>query len=231
MKDVHAAWNALPLAGIDQILAGRRALILAPHPDDESLGAGGLIAAACAAGAPPLVVILTDGAASHPGSAAYPPARLCRLREAEAAGAMHVLGLPETNLIFLRLPDSKLAEFHGQATVRIKEIARALDCRLIFAPWAGDPHGDHEAAAMIAAACELPVISYPVWGWLRNDDIADAVIAGWRLDISEFAAAKQRAIAVHESQYGALIQDSPAGFRLPADLLATFARDFEVYLT
>jgi hypothetical protein len=41
---------------------------------------------------------------------------------------------------------------------------------------------------------------------------------------------KRRAIAAHESQYGALITDSPHGFQLPAELLAIFERDFEVFV-
>jgi LmbE family N-acetylglucosaminyl deacetylase len=231
MDELRANWADLPFATLSQILAGRRALILAPHPDDESLGTGGLIAACCAAGTPPIVAILTDGAASHPGSLAYPPERLRQAREAEAAGAVHLLGLPSANLFFLRLPDTKLADFLETAAARIQEIARAQDCGLLIAPWAGDPHCDHEAAASIAAGCGLPVLYYPVWGWLRNEAIEDARPLGWRLNISEFVETKQRAIAAHASQYGGLIQDSPAGFRLPAELLAVFAQDFEVYLT
>lgn len=231
MEDIRAGWAALPIASLSEILAGRRALILAPHADDESLGCGGLIATACAAGMPPIVAILTDGAASHPGSAAYPPERLRALREAEAGAAMAALGLPEKNLFFLRFPDTKLADFIDQAVAHISALARAQHCGLLIAPWAGDPHADHEAAAAIAAAGALPVLYYPVWGWLRRDDFAEPARPGWRLDISESVQRKQRAIAAHASQYGGLIEDSPAGFQLPAELLSVFAQDFEVYLT
>jgi hypothetical protein len=56
-------------------------------------------------------------------------------------------------------------------------------------------------------------------------------MAGHRLDISGFMAAKQAAIAAHESQYSGLIKDSPGGFRLPAELLAIAAQPFEVFLS
>ena len=66
--DCHRAWRELPEGSLNDIIGGGTCLILAPHPDDESLGCGGLIAACVAAGRSPLVVILTDGAGSHPNS-------------------------------------------------------------------------------------------------------------------------------------------------------------------
>ncbi len=235
VRDILAAFRALPLAGIESLLGSCRPLILAPHPDDESLGCGGLIAAACAAGMPPAVAILTDGAASHPGSRSYPPERLAALRETEARAALSVLGLPAGKLFFLREPDTKLAG-RGAVIDRLCDIARLADCRMVIGPWARDPHCDHEAAAAIAEAVAarggMGRLSYPVWGWLRDGDtlLADASTVGWRLDISRWRNLKAKAIAAHESQYGALITDSPDGFELPKDLLDVFAQPYEVFL-
>ena len=61
--------------------------------------------------------------------------------------------------------------------------------------------------------------------------IAEPLPWGRRLAIGPQLAAKRRAIAAHRSQYGDLIQDDPAGFRLPAGLLARFERPFETFLT
>src|SRR5437762_1448664 len=72
---VLAAWRSLPLAGLDRISGGRPLLVLAPHPDDESLGCGGLIAESCARGGTVHVVILTDGTRSPPNSKTHPAAR------------------------------------------------------------------------------------------------------------------------------------------------------------
>ncbi len=221
------------------MLQGQRPLILAPHPDDESLGAGGLIASACAAGIAPIVIILTDGSASHPDSKLFPPAKLRQTREQEAMNATRLLGLPRENLHFFRQPDSALPP-HGALFEKLVNRAAALAeqhrCGLVIGPWAGDPHCDHEAAARIAAAVarqrQCRLLSYPVWGWLRDPQtiVNEERTSGWRLDISAHLPRKAQAIAAHESQYGNLIPDSPQGFRLPANLLEIFARPYEVFI-
>jgi LmbE family N-acetylglucosaminyl deacetylase len=220
-------------------LQGQKALILAPHPDDESLGCGGLIAAACAAGLPPIVAIMTDGAASHPGSGAFPPARLAALRELEVREAVATLGLPPEHLFLLHYADTHLPESGAEfdaACIQVALIAAETGCKSLLAPWRGDPHCDHQAAAMIADAVAarggLRLLSYPVWGWLRNEAemVDEPRCGGWRLDITAHLAAKQAAISCHKSQYGGLITDSPDGFQLPDSLLAVFARPFEVFI-
>ena len=70
--DALRAMQALPVARLDTILAGRRALILAPYSDDESLGRGGLIAEACRLGQTPAVTIVIDGTGSYPSLPSYP---------------------------------------------------------------------------------------------------------------------------------------------------------------
>ena len=55
----------VPAASADALLGGRPLLVLAPHPDDESLGCGALLAHGLA-GPGAHVACLTDGAASHP---------------------------------------------------------------------------------------------------------------------------------------------------------------------
>ncbi len=229
----------LPFGSRDDMLQGQRALILAPHPDDETLGCGGLIAACCAAGAPPLVAILTDGAASHPGSVSYPPARLRGVREAEVRLALHRLGLPPECALWLGYEDTKLpgegAAFH-RITATLADLAVARHCGVIIAPWAADPHGDHEAAAAIGAAVAvglgLRLLSYPVWGWLLDPEVPLQEVrrGGWRLDIAAYLPVKRHALAAHRSQYGGLIEDAPDGFVLPAELLAVFDEPYEVFI-
>jgi LmbE family N-acetylglucosaminyl deacetylase len=239
--DLHAAWRQQPVAGLEAIIGPGWPLVLAPHPDDESLGCGGLIAACVAAGRPPLVAILTDGSGSHPGSAAFPPDRLRQVRACEAAAAVAALGLPAGRLHFLNVRDTA-APHDGPGLDAVVRRLSALvrqspGCSSILAPWRMDPHCDHEAASLaaehVAAACGLAHLAYPVWGWMLPPDRPLAVGAptGHRLDIEPFLPAKRQAIAAHRSQYGGLITDDPNGFVLPDGLLAVFESRYETFLT
>jgi LmbE family N-acetylglucosaminyl deacetylase len=239
IDEYHARCRRLPLAVIDDIIGPGCGLIIAPHPDDEALGCGGLIAACCQAKRPPAVVFLTDGAMSHPNSKMFPRERLIRTREQEARTAAAILGLAADRLIFLREPDTK-APRAGNAVARVVNrlagLADRFGCTCILAPWRFDPHSDHEAAASIAEKVaerhELRHVAYPVWGWmLPPGQIVEASApVGWRLDIAANLCLKRRAIAAHRSQYGDLITDDPAGFRLPRNLLTIFERPFETFL-
>jgi LmbE family N-acetylglucosaminyl deacetylase len=230
-----AAFEALPLRNL-AALEGRTPLILAPHPDDESLGCGGLIAACCRAGILPHVAILTDGAASHPGSATCPPALLAATREAETRTALGILGLPPGHIVFLRFPDTGMPRGGDAYEAAVAALAaRCTVQNIVIGPWGEDRHCDHEAGAIfaraVAKAANVPVLTYPVWGWLRDpaQKLPPQRIEGFRLDIAAFLTVKRRAIAAHATQYGKVIRDSPQGFRLPLALLAIFARPYEVF--
>jgi LmbE family N-acetylglucosaminyl deacetylase len=239
-SEYHRAWRHLPLGSVSDIIGHGTALILAPHPDDESLGCGGLIAACAAAGRPPMVAILTDGAGSHPNSRAFPPDRLRAQRAREARAAVAHLGLPPDRLVFLAQPDTA-APSEGPAFAAVIDALAALigveaRCTAILAPWLHDPHCDHEAAARIAAKvaerCDIRAVAYPVWGWMLASDtlVTGPPGVGWRLDVEAFLPRKRRAILAHQTQYGGLITDDPSGFRLPAALLSVFDTPFETFL-
>jgi LmbE family N-acetylglucosaminyl deacetylase len=97
-----------------EIKSTDRILVFAPHPDDESLGAGGLIARAVEKNATVMVVIVTDGSSSHTTSG-YSKFKtnlnitgnisLPELRRNETLNALKNLGVSEKNVIFLGYPD------------------------------------------------------------------------------------------------------------------------------
>jgi len=96
-----------------------RIMIVAPHPDDDILGAGGTMAEAAAAGASVLVVYLTNGDANRAARRVitmnpfHIPAQYRALgtrREKEAVLALQRLGLPRGSAVFLNYPDRGLAE-------------------------------------------------------------------------------------------------------------------------
>jgi LmbE family N-acetylglucosaminyl deacetylase len=238
--DYHHAWRGLPIGRLDDIIGPGTGLVLAPHPDDESLGCGGLIAACVAAGRAPLVVILTDGAGSHPHSRAYGPDRLRTVRANEARAAAAQLGLPPERLVFLDEPDTSAPHdgprFAAVVAKLLRLVRREAACTAILAPWRHDPHCDHEAAALaaaaVAAAAGIRALAYPVWGWTLAADttIHGPPGTGWRLDIGAFLPSKRNAIQAHRSQFGGLITDDPTGFCLPPDLLSVFDSPYETFV-
>ncbi len=237
--EVHRAWRALPELALEAVCGAGDPLVLAPHPDDESLGCGGLIARAVASGRAPLVVVLTDGAGSHPGSAAYPAARLAAVREAETLEAVRQLGLGPERVVFLGEPDTR-APLGGAAldavAGRLCALVERHRCTSLLASWAHDPHCDHLAAdrvARVAAAqCGVAHWSYPVWGWTLPDDavVLGGAVTGGRLDMGTHGGAKRRAVAAHRSQHGLVVRDDPGGFVLPRGLLHHFEGAWEVFL-
>jgi LmbE family N-acetylglucosaminyl deacetylase len=241
---VLSAMRALPVLPFEDLpgtaaIDPSRLLILAPHPDDESLGCGGLIAECAGRLQPPFIIFITDGTGSHPASTLFPPPRLRALREAEARVAIGRLGLDPARALFLRLPDTAApsdgAEF-AAAVAAIGCAALAWRSTAIAAPWRHDPHCDHLAthrmALAAAQALGLPHFAYPVWGWtLPPDAPLDTPVSGFRLDIACHLPAKRRAIAAHASQHGHVIRDDPGGFTLPGEFLSVFDAPHEVYLT
>ena len=208
----------------------RRAVVVAPHPDDESLGCGTLLAALAASNGAARVVFLTDGGASHPDSRAWPRQRLAALRRAEALAALTDLGHAAEAALFLDLPDAEapaLGEpgFAG-AVAAVAAAAEAIDAEALAVTWRHDPHRDHEAAHAIArgAAGGRRLLEYPIWGWNLPAEtvVAEAPPRGFRLDPTPHATAKRRAVGRHRSQLGLVVADDPGGFALDPPTLARF---------
>ena len=99
--------DGFPLSNL-KFAHARKVLVVAPHPDDETLGCGGLISLLAQNGSAFYIVFVTDGSASHRNSRAWPPARLAAQREQEARNALACLGIPNAALLFLRLPDANM---------------------------------------------------------------------------------------------------------------------------
>ncbi len=238
-EEAFKQMRLLPLKEFNTVFGHEPILVLAPHPDDESLGCGGLIAEACRQGKPPLIAILTDGSKSHPNSRVFPAERLRALREDETKAAMRHLGLPPERVVFLRYPDTGApckGDGLDEAAALVAGLIIQWGCRTVAASWRQDPHCDHEAAAMIAeAACRLTgakLLAYPVWGWtIPVRTLIDvAPINGFRLDIAAHLPAKRAAIESHRSQYAGIITDDPEGFQMPSAFIDIFTAPTETFI-
>jgi LmbE family N-acetylglucosaminyl deacetylase len=238
-REVLDAAHSFPFRPLREMLEDRPFIVIAPHPDDESLACGGVTAHACEQGLHAKVVIVSDGAGSHPNSKAYPPDRLSALREGEAKQAAAELGLRQADMLFLRLPD-RFVPHEGKEAERaietIADCAREIGAGSLLVSWRHDPHCDHEASYRIARAVqrragEIRLFEYVVWGHtLPPATEVDPIRSGFRIRIErEAQEKKRRAIAAHRSQTSALIDDDPGGFLFNQIDLAHFDQPYEFF--
>ena len=232
-----AALDVLPTWPRRRLPSGGWALVVAPHPDDEVLACGGLMMALSRRGVGLVVVAVTDGEASHPGSAAIRPDRLAARRRQEAVLADARLGVTPRRP-WLRLPDGGVPDREAWLSATLGELLSGPAApRLCIAPFPGDGHPDHEAcgraAAVAATRRGAPLVTYPVWAWhwARPGDrrLPLAGARALRLDRAQ-RTAKAAAIAAHRSQLRPLGPDRADGPVLTEGVLAHFARPFEVFL-
>lgn len=236
--------ESLPLLGSDSVQAFGPTLVIAPHPDDESLGCGGAISLQRQHDIPVRVLVVSDGCGSHPNSRKYPAQALRELREAEALAALAILGVNASAVSFLGLPDRAVPDRGAPGFAHAVEACRAALMTApapdtVLMPWRRDPHCDHRAsweiatAAIATAGLHVRVIEYPIWVWdlAEPGDMPEpSETRTWRLDIAPVLRVKLAAIAAHRSQTTNLIDDDPGGFRLQPETLAHFSHPWEVYL-
>ena len=229
-----------PVTTVCELTRGHPLVVLSPHPDDETLGAGGLIAEACGQNQEVEVVVVTDGSGSHPRSTSYPRERLVELRYSEVQEAGSALGLKSDHLQFLGLTDTmvpKSGPRFDTAVAQALTVIRRSGAASLFVTWAGDPHCDHEATAELAKAVRrlcpgLMLWAYPIWGWHleANHETGQPPPKAFRIDVSRHQKRKQAAISAHASQMTDLIDDDPDGFRFDGNLLAPFLGQFEYFI-
>ncbi len=172
-------------------------VVIAAHPDDETLGAGGLIALCAARGIPVRVLCVTDGSASDPADP-----RTARRRAAELAAAIDELA-PGAAVEVLGFPDGQTRERQPQIREALASALRdASDRATVVAPWRGDGHRDHRVVGEIAAqvAGGRMLLEYPIWMWHWANPDSPEVPWSRMLAIDIDAGKKIRAIGCFQSQ-------------------------------
>jgi LmbE family N-acetylglucosaminyl deacetylase len=234
------ALRTSPVISILELTGGKPFVVLSPHPDDETLGTGGLIAQACSEGQGVEVIVVTDGSGSHPRSKQFPQQRLVELRYSEVHKAGLVLGLPLKNISFLGLPDTRAPKSGPQFEAAVEatlNVIRRSGASTLLVTWEKDPHCDHEASAELAKAVkklcpDLKLLAYPVWGWHiePNVETNQPPPKAFRIDISQQKDRKVAAIEAHASQMTDLIDDDPDGFRFDQKSIAPFLGNYEYFI-
>jgi LmbE family N-acetylglucosaminyl deacetylase len=199
-------------------------VVVSPHPDDEVLGAGGLIRSVAQAGHQVTVLSVTDGEAAYPDWKG-----LDRIRRREVRDALSVL-VPQTVCTrHLSIPDGKVDR--NRAT-----LSDAIDRRLsrnavLVAPYESDGHPDHDATGEVC--CEIARLRnvtlwrYPIWVWhhASPEQFAGQPLGRFVLDEAT-KEAKAQAMSCFTSQMRPLAR-VPI---VPGHVLQYFTRPYEVFL-
>lgn len=198
-------------------VAVRSAVVLAPHPDDETLGCGGVILRKRAAGTPVTVVVVTDGRHSH-RTAAITPDMLAARRHEELREAAVRLQLAPDSVRWIDIEDGTVASNEDRLVSIVEELLAELKPDELYVTSADEPHPDHAAVGRAGrrAARSLPgvtVLEYPVWLWeswpLRpGNRIGSLLEAAGRIlgrhavavQTESFLAAKLLALDAHQTQ-------------------------------
>lgn len=241
------------------LVNGRRLMVLAPHPDDETLGCGAVIARARAAGAHVVVVVVTDGRHSSP-STIVEPQLLARMRTAELYLACRILGVSDENVIQLDHEDGTLSGCIPQLADELAMLLAEQRPETVFVTCAEDTHSDHQAlhqalrlalrrSAVPAGVgrSSLPaVLAYPVWAWMSGPWFLEAdrerwlrllawamrqlCATGWvAVRCGEHLQVKMAAIEAYVSQTTNLIGE-PSWSYLPAESVSLFHQPSEIFL-
>jgi N-acetylglucosamine malate deacetylase 1 len=168
----------------------QRILVLAPHPDDESLSCGGTIVRYVRDGAVVSLLVVSDGAAIEEPDGYHEDVVAIRRQELTAAAA--VLGISQ--LHELELPDGQLVHHPG----RIQEAIRAqlADFRpdLVLAPSPIDGHSDHVTVGRITLQLFRET---PGWTLAFYEGLAPLRF-NWLVEITEVAPLKEKAIHCYQ---------------------------------
>jgi N-acetyl-1-D-myo-inositol-2-amino-2-deoxy-alpha-D-glucopyranoside deacetylase len=215
-----------------QGLEVERTLIIAPHPDDDVIAAGGLIQHVLSSGGKLTVVYVTDGENNPWPQRALERRLIIRaedrrrwgsMRRAEALAALAVLGAPDDASRFLGFPDHRIASLLLSGDRRLEHaLATAIDDfdpTLVIMPSHYDLHPDHRAIASFSRrALERGSGPRSVRTYLLHGSSARArVQTVLQLSTSE-RARKERAILTHRSQ-----------LYLSRSRFLTYARRFETF--
>ncbi len=160
-------WDHVPSLDVSAIAARYSdVLIVSAHPDDETLGVGGLMTDLADLGVSITVLVATAGEKSQPNASEHYQGLMGARRRREVEQALGGLA-PRAHLLHLGLPDGELTSNEAQLSEHIVRLSGADT--LILAPWTGDGHPDHDASGRAAIASSqttgAAIVHFPIWLW------------------------------------------------------------------
>jgi LmbE family N-acetylglucosaminyl deacetylase len=200
-------------------------VVVAPHPDDETLGAGGLIHTWATSNRLPVTIIsVTDGEAARPDDS-----DLGATRRRELYAALQDLAPEGVDVVHLALPDGRVSQHTEELMLAIERVAS--EEVTIVAPFEQDGNPDHNAASdaarEVAVRLGVTLAKYPIWAWYQmTPAIFNERLLGRFMLSPSAQRTKQSAIRRFESQ----LRDRPGGPIVPAHILEYFARPYEMFV-
>lgn len=237
----ESAWHSwLPQSDVSScvlkdLLAPReRLLVVAPHPDDDVLACGGLMAMHQAQGGEVMVISVTDGEASHADSAHWQAPGLAAIRHQELLAGLQQLKVGHLAVQRLALPDGAIAVHAVRLELALIAVLKRTD--VVITTWQLDGHPDHEATAEVATrvceqiGCRLLQAPVWMWHWAKTADPLVPWQSLYRLPLAPHVMAqKQAALAAHATQLEAF--GRPGGSVLDASIVARAKRADEYFFT
>ncbi len=194
-------------------MTSKTTMILAAHPDDETLGCGGTIARKVKQGFKVIIVVLTRGEKLFQVmldiQESPSPDEVANIRRAETTRAVGILGVPEENLVFLDFGDATLDQHKDAAVKKVIALLEEYTPAELYYLNENEHHPDHRASNQIAreacvrVAAGIQEIQYIV-GLKHGLDHSAIKVEFEKVDISEFIPLKGRAIEQFVSHYGIL---------------------------
>jgi LmbE family N-acetylglucosaminyl deacetylase len=142
-------WVQVSLArNATQTLVRGTALVLSPHPDDETIGCSLLLAEMARRGHSTNVALATDGGGGWYSAAARPtPESIVQIRHGEWHRALDALNVPKEARFEFGFPDGALSDREAEVAERIGNLLRSLSPSQVLVTKPSDPHPDHRALA------------------------------------------------------------------------------------
>lgn len=149
----------------------KKIIIIAPHPEDEVLGCGGLITRMTASGSPPHIIVLTGGERSLGSESGIKEVEIKKARRNLTRKALTELGLPMENLHEFNLADGHIGESTEEQLNEVRECIIGLNPDMLLVPHWGEGWPDHINVSKLFTKglpnnCE--VWEYCVWMWYYN---------------------------------------------------------------
>lgn len=228
---IAASW--CPELRLADLLDGsQRLVVVAPHPDDEVLACGGLMAMHAARGGQVVVVAVTDGEGSHAGLTTICPVVLAARRRRERLCGLVELGVAQPSVVALGLNDGGVQAQRMMLRGWLMFFLRPGD--VVVSTWEQDGHPDHDSTGRVTretcagVGCKYLAAPVWMWHWAKTQDHRVPWSQLQRLELGDdMWSRKQAALSVHVTQLTP--RSATVGAVLGEELLARAAWRHEFY--